>query len=106
MRIAAEHDVDLDQVQGTGRGGRVRKQDVLAFIEPAAQPPANGAAEAEPPLHIESPYRPEPPAPQAGRGPAAPAPAPAGRLRPPRSAPTSRRPAARSRACASSSAST
>ena len=33
MRIAAEHDIDLEQVEGTGRGGRVRKQDVLAFLE-------------------------------------------------------------------------
>ena len=33
MRIAAEHDVDLEQVEGTGRGGRVRKKDVLAFVE-------------------------------------------------------------------------
>ena len=33
QRIAAEHDVDLDQVQGTGRDGRVRKQDVLAFLD-------------------------------------------------------------------------
>jgi pyruvate/2-oxoglutarate dehydrogenase complex dihydrolipoamide acyltransferase (E2) component len=52
QRIAAEHGVDLSQVSGTGRGGRVRKQDVLAFIE-------SGPGE-EPPLHIESPYRPEP----------------------------------------------
>ena len=37
MRIAAEHDVDLEQVEGTGRGGRVRKQDVLAFIESGAE---------------------------------------------------------------------
>ena len=36
MRIASEHGVDLDQVEGTGRGGRVRKQDVLAFIENGA----------------------------------------------------------------------
>jgi 2-oxoglutarate dehydrogenase dihydrolipoamide succinyltransferase (E2 component) len=54
QRIAAEHGVDLDQIQGTGRGGRVRKQDVLAFIETG-----DGAA-ADPPLHIESPYRPDP----------------------------------------------
>src|SRR3954451_3856847 len=33
QRIAAEHGVDLDQVEGTGRGGRVRKQDVLAYLE-------------------------------------------------------------------------
>ena len=50
QRIAAEHAIDLSQVPGTGRGGRIRKQDVLAFLD--AAPP--------PPLHIESPYRPEP----------------------------------------------
>ena len=53
QRIAAEHGVDLSKVEGTGRGGRVRKQDVLAFLE-------NGAATADPPLHSESPYRPDP----------------------------------------------
>src|SRR4051794_24751133 len=51
QRIAAEHGVDLDEVPGTGRGGRVRKQDVLAFLENGGS--AAGAAE-EPPLHIES----------------------------------------------------
>jgi pyruvate/2-oxoglutarate dehydrogenase complex dihydrolipoamide acyltransferase (E2) component len=60
QRIAAEHGIDLAQVEGTGRGGRVRKQDVLAFMD--------SAPSTEPPLHIESPYRPEP---------VAPAPAPA-----------------------------
>src|SRR5215213_6084418 len=53
MRIAAEHGIDLEQVEGTGRGGRVRKQDVLAFMESGG----NGAA--EPPLHSESPYKPD-----------------------------------------------
>ena len=56
QRIAAEHRIDLSQVTGTGRDGRVRKQDVLAFVEAAP----------EPPLHIESPYRPEPAAGPAG----------------------------------------
>ena len=51
-RIAAEHHIDLDRVEGSGRRGRVTKKDVLAFIE---QP-----AEAEPALHSESPYREEP----------------------------------------------
>ena len=73
QRIAAEHDIDLDSVPGTGRGGRVRKQDVLAVVNGG-----NGAgapAVEEPPLHIESPYRPDP-EPPAGPG-RAPAPAPA-----------------------------
>jgi pyruvate/2-oxoglutarate dehydrogenase complex dihydrolipoamide acyltransferase (E2) component len=52
MRMAAEHDIDLSQIAGTGRGGRVRKQDVLAYLE-------NGAAKPEPPMHIESPYKPD-----------------------------------------------
>src|SRR4051812_2302457 len=54
-RIAAEHHIDLDQVKGTGRRGRVTKKDVLAYVE-------NGHAEpkpAEATLHIESPYREE-----------------------------------------------
>jgi 2-oxoglutarate dehydrogenase E2 component (dihydrolipoamide succinyltransferase) len=51
MRMAAEHDIDLSQIEGTGRGGRVRKQDVLAYLE-------NGAP-SEAPMHIESPYKPD-----------------------------------------------
>jgi pyruvate/2-oxoglutarate dehydrogenase complex dihydrolipoamide acyltransferase (E2) component len=66
QRIAAEHGLDLSQVPGSGRDGRVRKQDVLAFLE----------ASPEPPLHIESPYRPEPePEPAAAAGAAGSAPA-------------------------------
>ena len=65
-RIAAEHGIDLAKVEGTGRGGRVTKKDVMAFVE-------NGGGASEPPLHIESPYRPDEPA-----SAAAPAPAPAG----------------------------
>jgi len=55
-RIAAEHGVDVSQVPGTGRGGRVTKQDILRFIEereaamPEAPPtpPAPEAPEALP----------------------------------------------------------
>jgi len=54
MRMAAEHNLDLSQIEGTGRGGRVSKKDVLAYLE-------SGGAE-EPPMHIESPYRPDEPA--------------------------------------------
>jgi 2-oxoglutarate dehydrogenase E2 component (dihydrolipoamide succinyltransferase) len=42
-KIAAEHNVDLGRVRGTGRGGRITKKDVLAFLEggraEAPQPP-------------------------------------------------------------------
>jgi pyruvate/2-oxoglutarate dehydrogenase complex dihydrolipoamide acyltransferase (E2) component len=61
MRIAAEHDIDLERVEGTGRGGRVRKQDVLAFLESGPKDEA--------PMHIESPYRPDEPAPARKRRP-------------------------------------
>ena len=55
-RIADKHDVDLEQITGTGIGGRVRKKDVLAYIEAREGAPAGAP---EPALHIESPYRPE-----------------------------------------------
>jgi len=35
QRVAAEHGIDLERVPGTGRDGRVRKQDVLAFLDAA-----------------------------------------------------------------------
>jgi pyruvate dehydrogenase E2 component (dihydrolipoamide acetyltransferase) len=44
-RIAAEHGIDPSAVPGTGRGGRVTKQDMLAFIErqPTPAPPVPAA---------------------------------------------------------------
>jgi pyruvate dehydrogenase E2 component (dihydrolipoamide acetyltransferase) len=50
-RIASEHGVDPNQVQGTGRGGRVTKKDILGFIEsgPAEPAPAPAAEPAEAP---------------------------------------------------------
>src|SRR5919201_3124447 len=47
-RIASEHGVDPGQVEGTGRGGRVTKKDILEFIEsgPAAAPAEAPAPEA------------------------------------------------------------
>ena len=53
-RIAAEHGIDLTQVTGTGRRGRVTKKDVLAFIEQWGE-------RDEPVLHTESPYKEDPP---------------------------------------------
>ncbi len=50
-KMAAEYDVDLGSIKGTGVGGRIRKQDVLAAaseeakVEKRAQRPAAAAAE-------------------------------------------------------------
>jgi 2-oxoglutarate dehydrogenase dihydrolipoamide succinyltransferase (E2 component) len=54
-RIADKHRVDLSRVRGTGIGGRVRKRDVLAYLE--SEEGATVEASPEPVLHIESPYR-------------------------------------------------
>jgi 2-oxoglutarate dehydrogenase E2 component (dihydrolipoamide succinyltransferase) len=53
-RMAAEHDVDLERVEGHGIGGRVRKADLLTFLEEETE------ERPERPLHTESPYQPEP----------------------------------------------
>jgi 2-oxoglutarate dehydrogenase E2 component (dihydrolipoamide succinyltransferase) len=48
-KLAQEHGVDLTAVRGTGVGGRIRKQDVLAAAEPATEPePAAQPAAAQP----------------------------------------------------------
>jgi pyruvate dehydrogenase E2 component (dihydrolipoamide acetyltransferase) len=96
-RIASEHGVDPGQVQGTGRGGRVTKKDILAFVEgggpqaaapeqpAAAQPTAQPAAGAAPPAAPAAPEQPPaaPPQPEpaavpqaAAAAPPKPAPAP------------------------------
>ena len=64
-RIAAEHDIDLDLVEGHGIGNRIRKADLLAHLRDRSEaaPDTNGA---DRPLHTESPYVAEPePAPAA-----------------------------------------
>ncbi|BBX87277.1 2-oxoglutarate dehydrogenase, E2 component, dihydrolipoamide succinyltransferase [Mycolicibacterium aubagnense] len=48
-KLAAENNVDLASVQGTGVGGRIRKQDVLAAAEAAKAPAAPAAAAAAAP---------------------------------------------------------
>jgi len=42
-KIAAEHNLDLSRVRGTGQGGRITKKDVLAYLEGAAGAPAEVA---------------------------------------------------------------
>jgi pyruvate/2-oxoglutarate dehydrogenase complex dihydrolipoamide acyltransferase (E2) component len=65
-RIADEHGLDVTRLQGSGRHGRVTKRDVLDAVAqgtgtaaPAAAPDAAAAGD-EAPMHIESPYRPDP----------------------------------------------
>jgi pyruvate/2-oxoglutarate dehydrogenase complex dihydrolipoamide acyltransferase (E2) component len=62
MRMAAEHNIDLSAIEGTGRGGRVTKKDVVAYLDQGA--------EAAPTLHIESPYKPDEREPEPAPGPA------------------------------------
>jgi 2-oxoglutarate dehydrogenase E2 component (dihydrolipoamide succinyltransferase) len=76
-RIASEHGVNVEQVPGTGRGGRVTKKDILGFIERGAPeaPPAPAPARAPEAPPVAAPATEAPPAaPQ----PVAVAPAPAG----------------------------
>ena len=79
-RIASEHSVDVSQVPGTGRGGRVTKKDILGFVESGGRAlkrrgPAPPAAEAPPPP--EAAHRHPPDARAAGPAPGS-APAAAG----------------------------
>ena len=54
-KLAKEHDIDLGQVNGTGVGGRIRKQDVLAAAEAAKSAAAEAAKAAEAPPAAEAP---------------------------------------------------
>jgi len=50
-RMVAEHHLDVSQITGTGRNGRVTKKDVVAFMDKWGKEPRP-----EPVLHSESPY--------------------------------------------------
>jgi len=71
-RLAREHDIDLNAIAGTGMGGRVRKDDILAYVaaQSQRQPVAATATQtvaparpaAPPPLSVPAapPARPQP----------------------------------------------
>jgi pyruvate dehydrogenase E2 component (dihydrolipoamide acetyltransferase) len=44
-RLAREHGIDLSEVEGTGSGGRVRREDVEAYVERRGKEPAARPAE-------------------------------------------------------------
>src|SRR6267378_7120466 len=55
-KIASEHGVDPSDIEGTGRGGRVTKKDILNFIEsgaPAAPPAAPAPAPVAAPASVQ-----------------------------------------------------
>jgi pyruvate dehydrogenase E2 component (dihydrolipoamide acetyltransferase) len=62
-KIAREHNVDLSQIPGTGMGGRITKQDIMAFLERLEAAPSAAPARASAPAA--SPLRPATPAPAA-----------------------------------------
>jgi 2-oxoisovalerate dehydrogenase E2 component (dihydrolipoyl transacylase) len=75
-RLAREHRVDLDQLTGSGLGGRVTKNDILSYIEQRGEQPDAVAAQAQAPA-----TPPEAPSRQAEQPPApSPTPAAAGEL--------------------------
>jgi 2-oxoisovalerate dehydrogenase E2 component (dihydrolipoyl transacylase) len=51
-RLVREHSIDVAQLQGSGAGGRVTRDDVLAFIERGPAAPAEAAGPASPPEPI------------------------------------------------------
>jgi pyruvate/2-oxoglutarate dehydrogenase complex dihydrolipoamide acyltransferase (E2) component len=45
-RLSAEHGLDLSVVPGRGIGGRIRKEDVLSYLDGIGDPPPGESAEA------------------------------------------------------------
>jgi pyruvate dehydrogenase E2 component (dihydrolipoamide acetyltransferase) len=73
-RLARENNIDLNQVRGTGAGGRITKQDMEAHLAQRQARPA-APVEAPPPAAAREPISPPPPV---EAPPPAPAPMPAG----------------------------
>jgi pyruvate dehydrogenase E2 component (dihydrolipoamide acetyltransferase) len=60
-RLARENNIDLNQVRGSGAGGRITKQDVEAYLAQQSQPAPPQAAPARPAV-LPPPERAAPPA--------------------------------------------
>jgi pyruvate dehydrogenase E2 component (dihydrolipoamide acetyltransferase) len=88
-RIASEHGVDVGRVSGTGRGGRVTKKDILAFVESGDAQQQEQPQQAAPAAPAEPQAPPEP-----AQAPAEPAQAPPEPTTPPAAAPPAPQPAA------------
>jgi 2-oxoglutarate dehydrogenase E2 component (dihydrolipoamide succinyltransferase) len=68
-KIASEHGVDPSQVEGTGRGGRVTKKDILNFIESGGRTAPPATAPAQPQAPSARPPAPSAPPPTAKEAP-------------------------------------
>jgi pyruvate dehydrogenase E2 component (dihydrolipoamide acetyltransferase) len=88
-KIAAEHNLDIREIPGTGIAGRVTKQDILSHIEgkpaeapapPAPRPAPTPAPVAAVPQRPPAPPAPAPPAPAAAPAPPTPAPSASSRV--------------------------
>jgi len=64
-RLAREHGIDLNDIAGTGTGGRVRKEDILAYIEQQQAAPAVPSYAAQAPATQPGYTPPAPAAPKA-----------------------------------------
>jgi 2-oxoglutarate dehydrogenase E2 component (dihydrolipoamide succinyltransferase) len=62
-RIARENNVDLSRVQGSGLGGRITKQDILAYLEKGPSAPAAVAGATAPAIGAAAPMQAASPAP-------------------------------------------
>jgi pyruvate/2-oxoglutarate dehydrogenase complex dihydrolipoamide acyltransferase (E2) component len=63
-RLAREHDIDLNAIAGTGIGGRVRKEDILAYVaqrQEAAPVTVGSQFKVPSPVTTEPAYAPAPP---------------------------------------------
>ncbi len=58
-RMAQEHQLNLDDIPGTGEGGRVRKEDIMAFLAQRQQAPAAQPAVSLPTTTPAAPYTPK-----------------------------------------------
>ncbi|WP_261795419.1 E3 binding domain-containing protein, partial [Bacillus licheniformis] len=69
LRLAGEHNIDLEQVEGTGAGGRITRKDIQRIIASEAVPQTDAAPEKQPGANaagaIEPDQKPAQAAPQA-----------------------------------------
>jgi 2-oxoglutarate dehydrogenase E2 component (dihydrolipoamide succinyltransferase) len=61
-RIARDHNVDITQISGSGIGGRVTKQDILAHLEQPGAVRSDASTSAAPPAPVDSRTPAAPPA--------------------------------------------